>query len=250
MPIKVAAIQFAPDKGSKTENLRALADLVIQAAENDAQLIVCPELAVTGYSFMNDAEARAQAEVIPGTSESMKVMQAISSKYRVNIAWGLVEQDEGTDSLFNSQVLVTPDSYVSYRKVNRWGSDFLWATAGRANPPVLSVDFDSGEQKKVGLVICRDIRDTVDKDWESFYEKGDADIVVMSSNWGDGGFPAVPWIKFAQENAVWLVVSNRYGEELPNDFGEGGVCVIEPCGKVHADGVIWNQDCIVYAEVD
>lgn len=250
--IKVAAVQFAPAFKAKTENLRALTELVSEAAENDAQLIVLPELAATGYSFMGYDDARPFAEVVvsDGGPTTTGVFAALAAKYKAVIAYGLVELCEGTGKLYNSQVIVTPDgSWESYRKVNLWGNDFLWASEGRGNPAVLKVDFDGAEQKKVGLLICRDIRDRKDGEWQSFYEPGDADIVAMSSNWGNGGFPAVGWIDFAKENRLTLVVSNRYGKETPNDFGEGGICIIDPDGKVTIDGLVWNQNCIVYGEV-
>jgi predicted amidohydrolase len=255
--VKVATIQFAPSLGDKQNNLRRLAGLVIEAAENDAQLIVLPELAVSGYSFMSAEQAKPHAEILaefrPGGNRpgsSMDVMFALASKYRVHIAWGLLEEDYGTGKLFNTQVLLTPEGeFEFYRKVNLWGNDFLWASEGRSNPPVHRCTFDGDTKKKVGLLICRDVRDKKDDSWKSFYEKGDADIVAFSANWGDGGFPAVAWMDFAKENRVTLIVSNRYGKEIPNNFGEGGVCIIEPDGKVHCEGLAWDQDCIVYAEL-
>jgi len=247
--ILAAAVQFAPIFKAKTDNLRRLASLVIDAAEHGAKLIVLPELAATGYSFMSPEEAEPFAEVIQdGCDGSFEVMQALSRKYNVCIAWGLIEKDQGTGKLYNSQVLMCPDAWESYRKVNLWGNDFLWASEGRGNPQILRVDFGD-QQFKVGLLICRDIRDKKDGEWESFYDAGDADIVAMSANWGDGGFPSVGWIDFAKSNAVCLVVSNRYGREVPNNFGEGGVCVIHKDGAVVATGLKWNQDCIVYSEV-
>lgn len=257
--MKVAAVQFCPVFKAKSENLRRLAALVIEAAQNEAQLIVLPELAATGYSFMSATEAEPFAEVLSDPidgddpRQSTHVFSALAKKFRVHIAWGLVEKSPGTGKLYNSQVLVTPDGqYISMAKVNPWGNDFLWAAEGRANPPILKCIFDEGEGyevKKVGLLICRDVRDKKNDDWKSFYEKGDADIVAFSANWGDGGFPAVTWMEFAKDNHTILVVSNRYGKEIPNDFGEGGVCIIRPDGRVHCDGLVWNQDCIVYADV-
>jgi predicted amidohydrolase len=132
---------------------------------------------------------------------------------------------------------------TSYAKVNRWANDFLWATPGRASPPI--TDFIG---KKIGLLICRDVRDKSEK-IEDFYEKGDADVVLFSTNWGRGGFPATNWMNFAENNKTWLVVANRYGREANNDFGDGGSCVISPEGEVHCEGLVWGKDCIVYAEV-
>lgn len=254
--MKVAAVQFAPKFGDQQGNLRRLAAMVIQAAESNAQLIVLPELATTGYSFLNAAEAEPFAEVLsefkpgqPAGSASMDVMHALAKRFNVHLAWGLVEKDYGTGQLYNTQVLMAPDgSFESYRKVNRWGNDFLWARPGRGNPPVMTCEFD-GETKRVGLLICRDVRDKKDDNWKSFYEKGDADIVCLSANWGDGGFPATTWMEFVEDNNVTLVVSNRYGQETANDFGEGGICVIKPPDKVSCEGLVWSQDCIVYADV-
>jgi predicted amidohydrolase len=155
-----------------------------------------------------------------------------------------------SNRLHNSQVLLLPDgSFKTYNKVNLWGNDFLWAEPGRESPP--TVRFMG---KKIGLLICRDVRDS-SSGFKDFYEKGDADIVAFSSNFGDGGFPSTSWMDFAKNNRTTFVVSNRYGREGANNFGEGGVCVIEPpsngreYGRVHCDGLKWNEPCIVYAEV-
>jgi predicted amidohydrolase len=261
---KVAAIQFTPVFGQKQESLRRLAKLVIAAAKGGAQLIVAPEMAAVGYSFMSPADVAPLAETLlpmpndeqhPGTSA--QIMGALASRLNVHIAWGMIERDAGTGNYYNTQVLICPDgNYESYRKVNLWGNDLLWAHEGRANPPVLTCDF-GGVSKKVGLLICRDVRDKKDDHWDSFYQKGDADIVAFSANWGDGGFPANAWMDFVQSNDATLIVANRYGEEgdKPNKFGGGGSCIVstdktpEHPNGVYCDGLLWNQDCIVYADV-
>lgn len=257
MKLKTAAVQFAPKFGEKKANLLRLGALVHEAAEHNAQLIVLPELATTGYSFMSAKEAAPYSEVLTDFSEgtSMGMMSSFARQYGCFIAWGLVERDVGARMLYNTQVLVGPEGqYEHYRKINRWGNDFLWSAEGRANPSILRGEFvdpltKDRVTKKLGLLICRDVRDKKDDSWKSFYEKGDADIICFSANWGDGGFPAVSWMDFVKDNQATLIVSNRYGKELPNNFGEGGVCIIEPNGKVHCEGLRWNEDCIVYAEI-
>ena len=256
--MKVAAIQFSPKYGDCPGNLRRLAALTVQAAKAGAKLIVLPELAISGYSMMSRQAAEPFAEVLaefkpsPAVSmtTSMQAFYSIARTYGTHIAWGLVEKDYGTGNLYNSQVLMCPDgSFESYRKINFFGNDYLWATEGRGNPPVMRILDGPARVLKVGLLICRDVRDKKDEDWKSFYEPGDADIVCLSANWGDGGFPATAWMQFVKENKTTLIVANRYGREIPNDFGEGGVCVILPDGTVHCEGLVWEQDCIVYAEV-
>ena len=247
--MKVSVVQMCPTFKDKMGNLRKMVTLTKQAAEGGTKLLIFPELVTTGYSYMTPEEAREQAEFIHPDVHTTQAMRALAEAFDVHIVWGMIEKDGGTDDLYNSQVLVSPDgTWVSMRKVNRWGNDFLWAKPGISNPPITKIDV-GGEEKKVGLLICRDVRDKKDSKWSSFYEKGDADIVCLSANWGDGGFPSTSWMEFVENNECVLCVSNRYGQEGPNDFGEGGSCIIEPPDKVHANGLVWSADCIVTAEI-
>ncbi len=261
--MKIASIQFCPDwvapifqamkvpdaLEAKRGNLQRLVRLIEQAAAGGAQLVVLPELATTGYSFMNDAEARPHAELVRSGPTTM-IMKALAKKLGIHVVWGMMELSE-TGKLFNSQIYSGPDGYLeSYAKINFFASDWLWATAGRANPPVISAPF-GGKLRKIGLLICRDVRDKKDSDWSSFYSPGDAEVVALSANWGKGGFPATAWMDFAEENSCHLVVANRYGVEGPNefDFGMGGSCIISPEGRVQCEGLQWGKDCIVFGEV-
>jgi predicted amidohydrolase len=254
--MKVATVQFAPVWKDAPRNIATMVMFVKAARNRGAQLVVLPELCTSGYSFLSGAEVRPFAEILTKDSgiskhmigevrpNSVAKMQGLSGELGVAIAWGLVEEDPGTGDLYNSQMLVLPTGeWTSYRKLNLWGNDLIWAKEGKASPPILKF-----AGKNIGLLVCADIRDKSD-DIENFYEPGDADIVAYSANWGDGGFPATKWVKFAKQNQCFLVVSNRYGKETNNNFGEGGICVIEPCGKVHCEGLQWSESCIVYAEV-
>lgn len=246
---RVAAIQFAPVMGQKEANLRRLGVLVKEAALAGAELIVMPELATTGYSYMDAAQARVDAEPVSFDGLTMKVMRKLAEAFNVHLVWGMVEEDPGTKLLYNAQVLLSPDGYfVSYQKINRWGNDYLWATPGEKNPPVSRLLL-GGREVKVGLLICRDVRDKKDDKWPDFYEKGDADVVCLSANWGDGGFPAVSWMDFVADNGAALVVSNRYGKEAPNNFGEGGICLIAKDGTVQTQGLQWERDCCVVGDL-
>lgn len=251
--MKAATIQMRPVFKDRKANLQNLALMITQAAEAGAKLITCPELATTGYSFMSRTDAEPFSEVLqyPKGDElhSLVVFRAIAVKYNVHIVWGVLEKSLATGNLFNSQVLMCPDgTFESYSKVNHFSADYLYATEGRANPPIRRISVD-GKIKKVGLLICRDVRDKKDSNWSSFYEPGDADIVCLSANWGRGAFPATAWIAFAKDNKTTLIISNRYGLEIPNDFGYGGICIIQPDGTVNCEGLLWEKDCIVYGEV-
>jgi len=240
--MRVAAIQFAPAFKEPETNLRVAAGMVVDAVKGGAKLIVLPEMCTTGYSFMGVAEAEPFAEVFEG-GRSFEVFRTLSQRFDVAVVWGFMRRDPGTGDLYNSQGIVLPDGrFAYYDKINPWGQDFIWAHDGTGSPPIL--DYLG---RRVGLLICRDVRDKAPA-WDEFYEPGDADIVAFSTNWGDGGFPAVKWVGFAKQNECWFVVSNRYGREANNNFGEGGPCVISPTGQVYCEGLVWSQPCTVYGE--
>jgi predicted amidohydrolase len=245
--MKLAAIQFMPSLKDPANNLRVASGLVQQAITAGAKVITLPELCTTGYSFMSREDAMPYAEELRGSAPtpSMRLFGGLAREFGVAIAWGVMEKTPGLQ-LHNSQVLFTPSTFVVCQKLNHWGNDFLWADGGEESPPILEF-----KGKRIGTLICRDIRDKGPKGSRltDFYEKGDADIVCFSANFGDGGFPSISWVQFARDNQTWLIVSNRYGREENNDFGEGGVCVIEPSGKVHCEGLRWSQPCIVYADI-
>lgn len=237
--MKVAVLQYAPEFKSP-KNVLTLLCMVDEAVAEGAGLIVAPELCLTGYSFMSRQEAENFG--LPVKNVVAEHLAKRAAKYSVAIVWGFLEKS--VENLYNSQAIVLPDGDIRvYRKQNLWGNDFLWATPGDENPPI--VDFGG---VKVGLLICRDIRDKTESA-SSIYEPGDADIVAFSANFGDGGFPAVSWMDFAKSNKTYLAVSNRYGREANNNFGEGGICVISPDGQVQCDGLVWNKPCMVLADV-
>lgn len=240
--MRVAACQMAPVLKNYEVNLVQMEGLVVQAAKGGARLIVLPELATCGYSFMSEDEARPFAEPVEW-GRTARAMAELCSSLDVHVVYGFIEDGED-GKLFNAQALVGPGGVrASCRKLNQWGNDYLWASVGTVSPPVTMV-----EGKRVGLLICRDVRDRSDS-LSDLYEAGDADVVAFSANFGDGAFPSGSWIKFAKRNRVHFVVSNRFGREENNNFGEGGICVIDPDGRVSCRGLEWGRPCIVYGEV-
>ena len=66
IPVKVAVVQMEPVVGETERNLANCLAKAAEAADNGAQLIVLPELCVSGYVFANREEAFALSEPIPG----------------------------------------------------------------------------------------------------------------------------------------------------------------------------------------
>lgn len=253
----IAAVQFTPIHKNVRSNLNRMVSLVEEAVARNAELIVFPELATTGYTFFSKGEAEPYAEILQypkhpdmqNRPSSLQIFRALALKYKIYIVWGTMEKSAATGALFNSQVMVCPDgTFETYAKINSFGSDWCWTTSGRANPPIRKELF-KGKEYKIGLLICRDIRDKFDSEWNDFYAPGDADIVCLSTAWGKSAFPATAWMDFVKSNKTALIVSNRCGVEIPHEFGYGGVCIINKDLTVQLEGLKFGVDCIVYGTV-
>lgn len=247
--------RFASCRADVTDNVRRAEPLMHEASRLGAQLLVFPELAFTGYSFLGPEDAFRIAEAIDGPT--FRAMRGVASELQCYVAWGYVEVDG--ESLYNSCSMVGPDGELvtSYRKVNLWGNDFLWATPGREAAPLAVTDLG-----RTSVIVCRDLRDKIPDNLPSgrtaaksqtFWRGKQVDVVAACTNWGKGGFPSTTWMDFAADHACNLVVANRWGDEengaFRQDFGQGGSCIVQPDWKVHTSGMKWGQDCLVTAAV-
>lgn len=239
--MRVAAIQFSPEFQKPFFNLARIEALLKEAKAKGADLAVLPELCLTGYSHMSASEAEPYG--LTRGDKTFDFFESLSENLDMAISWGFVEKD-GT-KLYNSVALTLPTGRVTtYRKQNLWGNDYLWAEPGQEASPVVE-----WKGKKIGLLICRDICNETENG-DAIYAPGDVDVVAYSANFGDGGFPATAWMDFVRDTETALVVSNRFGQEANNNFGEGGSCVILPPRKVLCSGLTWSKECIILADIN
>jgi predicted amidohydrolase len=255
MPI-LSAVQFRPRLAScqadVLDNLRRCEPLIHRASSVGSQLVVFPELFLTGYSFMSREEAGRVCERQDGPT--FRAMRAAAQDLKAYVAWGYVELGE-SGRLHNSAAMVDPDGSIvtRYRKVNLWGNDFLWATPGEVSAPIVRTELG-----RTSLVVCRDLRDKIpqniprtasSKKEPPLFLEQPVDLVAACVNWGKGGFPSTSWMDFAANNACTLVVANRWGEEMngsfSQDFGHGGSAIVEKDWTVHTGGLTFGDDCVV-----
>lgn len=268
MSLIIAAIQYCPRlakcRADISDNFRRCESLINTASRCGAQLIVFPELCMTGYSFLSKAEVSEIAEPLDGPT--FRAMRGVAQELKSYVAWGFPEfADDG--NLYNSAAMVGPDGkyILGYRKINLFGNDYLWAKSGAAVsselPPIVKTELGN-----VSMVICRDIRDKYPinvpriaaKKEPPMFEGRKVDIVVAPANWGKGGFPSNTWMNFAADNQCTLVVANRWGNEVnqseehgifEQDFHQGGSAIITKDWNVNINGLKFSQDCIVVSVV-
>ena len=113
--IKLALAQISSKRESKSENLRKIEKLTMKAKEQGADLIIFPEMSLTGYVILD--QVYELAETIPGPSTDK--VEDLAKKTGMHIIFGMPELSEKTQAtIFNTAVLVGPKGLIGkYRKM-------------------------------------------------------------------------------------------------------------------------------------
>lgn len=233
--MKVSIIQFAPALGELQQNRSLVSELLDET--RDADLVVLPELAFTGYNFSDANMARGLAEV-PGESASVELLHNIAKQNDQHIISGFNER-EG-DVLYNSTVLVGPDGLIGiYRKMHLFMNEKNIFKPGNSKLEV----FDIG-CCKLGMQICFDY--LFPEPWRILAQRG-AELIIHPSNLlTQNATKSLPGI--ALRNKVFTITANRIGAEGELTFN-GNSMIINPSGDIIARASGDNTE-IVSMEID
>ena len=149
-PFTVAAVEFNPEMFEFDRNLQRACQVIEEAANQGARLIVLPEAALSGYIYRDLEQFLPYMDEVPG--RGTQAIAAITAKYRCYVAIGIAEVDRSTGLTYNTGALIGPDGYIGkYRKNGLNPSDILWFTPGNTGYPV----FDT-ELGRICMIICYD----------------------------------------------------------------------------------------------
>ena len=197
--IRVGYYQFAPVFGDMDQNVQSLLQ-VIQSFTGD--LLVLPELALSGYQFLSRDEVQELSEEIPGGRHFKRLEEAVCDA-SLNVVIGVGERHQG--ELYNSAVLLGPQGFIgTYRKTHLFYEETLWFSPGNTGFHV----WDIGKAK-VGVLVCFDWY--YPESARSLVLKG-AEILCHPSNLV---LPHCPnaMVTRCLENRVFAVTANRIGTE-------------------------------------
>jgi predicted amidohydrolase len=151
MRINVATIQFEPTQFRKEENVTRLLALATQAARDGARLIVMPEMATTGYCWLDRAEVAPYVETADGATS--QAFAAVAREFNCFLVFGMPERDPVTDLYYNSAILVGPRGVIGvHRKTHPYISEPKWAANGDVGHQVFHTEIGN-----IALLICMDI---------------------------------------------------------------------------------------------
>lgn len=238
-PITIALAQIDITFADRERNLAKMLEVLAQAAQEGAKLVVFPEAALTGYCYDSLNEAWPHGEPIPGPSTQR--MAETCQRLGVHCIYGLLETDG--NRLFNACALVGPNGVVgSYRKIHLpfLGVDRFTTPGDRP----FAVHEAAG--MKIGMHICYD---------GGFPEPArvmtllGADLIVLPTNWPPGAecMASCAVNTRAMENNIYYAACDRVGDERGFHFiGQSKIC--DPRGRVLAEA--GEQEQILYAQID
>lgn len=238
--MKVAAVQFKPDKGDGSGSLRRLCALAEQAA-GEADLVVLPEMAVTGYVFAGPEDVAPVAEAADGPT--FQVLSGVAARNACWIVVGLPERAPD-GRLFNSALVIDASGELAftYRKTLLYDDDLPWACAGDSGYEVFDTGHPGG---RFTVGICMDLNDDGFVDWCT---REDIRSVAFPTNWVDEGHRVWGyWAWRMRDTGAALVAANTYGPEAHTAF-TGESAIID--GRVVLSAAPKNGDGFIVAELE
>lgn len=239
----IALAQISCEQGNKEKNLETIRENVAKAKREGAQLVIFPELSLTGYVVRD--QIYELAERIPGPST--RFVEELAKESKLHIVFGMPEASEKAQAtLYNSAILVGPKGVIGKYHKMYLPTHSVFEEKRYFRPGYQVAVFDT-KLGKIGLVICYDIY---------FPEvtrltrlNGAQLIVCISASPGiRRSFFETLTTARAIENTAFLAYVNMAGIEDGLQFW-GGSRMIGPGGRIIAQAKYDEEDFVV-AEVD
>jgi predicted amidohydrolase len=233
--MRLALMQSRPMK-TMDDALTRLAEEAQRACQNGADLLITPEMFLSGYNIGVDAVGDAAAALDVGR------VCDIARQYGIALLVGGPERV--SKALYNTIYLIDSGGTLrsSYQKTHLYGDvDRSQFTAGEALSEVVTLD-----GWKLGMAICYDVE--FPELTRALAAKGADVILVPTANMRPYDTVCTRLVPArAQENGVYIAYVNYVGREDPFEYC-GLSCLCDPTGAdvVRADG---TGEVTLYADL-
>jgi predicted amidohydrolase len=228
MSVRVAVAQMTSRTADVQANLNQAARFVASAAAQGAQVVVLPEMILTG-SVRGEA-VRRTAQPVPGPA-SIRLGQ-LARAHRVYLATGMLEIDAG--DVYNVSLLHGPDGKLMgvYRKWHLFATEKEAVRSGD-RPAIFETPFG-----RIALTICYDL---VFPEYVRGLALQGAKLILNGTNWiADRWQAGLGWsgevtshmaATRALENGIHIAMANRTGRIDERWRSLGYSCVCAPSGQ-------------------
>jgi 5-aminopentanamidase len=248
--MKIGCVQSKPVFADVEANIEKF-EKSIKDADPSTDLLVFPELALTGYFFTSKEQAMKSSAPIGGLLAER--IAAIARANDIAIITGFLESSG--DQLYNSSLAFDRRGKLvgHYRKAHLFYYEKFVFAEGDLGFPVFEIALRGGESVKIGMQICYDWR--FPEVTRSLVLKGAEVIAIPSNIVTTTGMLLGPLQVRAFENKVIIAFADRIGTEISqvNDKTEqlafrGQSCIVNYNGEILAMGST-NEESITYADV-
>lgn len=249
--LRIAAVSTRNLAGQPERSIANMSRWARRAADQGAELIVFPELGVSGYFWSE--RTWDVAETIPGPSVDRLVR--LAEEVKAVLCFGLLER--AADVVYNTQLLVGAGGLLgAQRKLHMPGEEYLYWRSGQE-----AKVHDIGKAR-VGIAICYD--SLFSELCRTFFFLG-AEVLIMPyaystmarSRFPEENIAALTYRAHCWCNGFWGIAVNNAGTRRktpPDDRARrfpGWAGVFSPEGKVTA----WTRDkgngeAMVLADLD
>ena len=274
--LRAAAVQFNHKPGDKTANLQRIEFFVDQAQSRDVNLVVFPEMCITGYWHVRRLtrdDIDGLAEPVPSGAATQRLLNW-ARETNMTIGAGLIERgDDG--QLYNAYVVAMPDGrFACHRKLHCFISEHM------ASGDQYTV-FDTPQGCRMGVLICYDnnigenvrmtalrgaeillaphqtggcnspspgCMGTIDpKLWAARHERPSTIEAEFRSHKGRAWL--MRWLPArAHDNGLFLVYSNGVGVD-DDEVRTGNAMILDPYGEILVETCRADDEMVV-ADLD
>jgi len=197
--MKVGFYQFRPLFGKTATNIKKI---VRTLKTTEADLLVLPELALSGYYFKDAREAMSLAED-PNHSSCFDALKNLCHDRKFHIVIGFAEK--ARDKCFNSAALIGPQGILHvYRKLHLFNEEKKCFSPGD-----VPLQINEVKGAKLGLMVCFDW--AFPEVTRTLAIQG-AEIICHPSNLVLG-YCQQTMLARCLENRVFAITANRYGAD-------------------------------------
>jgi NAD+ synthase (glutamine-hydrolysing) len=249
MKCKVAVVQMDARVGDPIANRETHLRYINRAIKHNADLIVFPELSLTGYTLRDLAGEQA---IDPATDQLLEPLKRKSRQ--ISIAMGFVESGRN-HGIYNS-ALFLEDGKIKHIHRKVYPPTYGMFEEGRYFSEGASVQAFDSKHGRFGMLICEDVWH-MSLPYLLAMDGAEALLCLTASPTrlgGDASSLAIADVNhehhrsYARLLNVYTIFSNRVGVEDGVSFW-GGAAVTDPHGSQIAEGKLFDEDMIL-AELD
>ena len=260
--LRVATVQFQHVPSDKAANLETVCRLTAEAAGKGAELVVFPEMCITGYWHLRNlpqADLEVLAESVP-EGECTQALLALAKEHDLSVGAGFIERGED-GRLFNSYVVAMPDGRTAcHRKLHAFISEHISCgdqytvfelPNGTRAGILICYDCNLGENVRInalrGVEVLIAPHQTGGCATPSPRCMGAIDVALWENRESDpeaieaefkgpkGREWLMKWLPArAHDNGLFLIFSNGVGRD-DNEVRTGNAMILDPYGDVLAE---------------